>query len=465
MVLAQAGDAGAAEELRAEVAGLDPELADASVRIVNDAPGAATYLVLSRPFPTREEAEGLRRRLEQTHRTGLDVIEMPPVAGPTATEVAPGSRPLLLSLLPAPEGELELEAVRWAAAEAGPPAPGTPAVLDRFEARLQKASCRQQARAAWRAPDGGRLLAWVCEGTAEELLPAIHRALLTAPEVIRPPPARRAGSKKGKKAPPDRLPAVADILEEAMPLPVASPARLPWGEAGAHSFSVKLPKERAAPAAEWAARLAPLPSGKGAFLALATAPELLDRAMLRRGLGPPRGLLDARELRGLDALLPAWQSQGEKLTGLGFERLADFARAQGGTADEAHRRLPVLLASFCQEEACWSLRAMEPADPAAAIQLYDRVLVGPRADFVRRVLSDKRFKVNYDVGLSMQEVGRGSGWLLRGAGGGKWRELYFTRERRVFLLQAEEPVKGKPELSLVEKALRIAEQGPGDQAP
>lgn len=465
MVLAQVGEAGTAEELRAELAGLDPELADASVRIVTDEVGAATRLVLSRPFPTREEAEALRRRLEQTHRTRLDVTEMPPVAGSSAADVVPGSRPLFLSLLPDPGGGLELEAVRWAAAESGPPAPGTPAVLDRFEARLQKISCRQQARAAWRAPDGGRLLSWVCEGAAEELLPAIHRALLTAPEVIRPPPARRAGKKKGKKAPPARLPAVADILEEAMPLPAASPVLLPWGEASAHAFSVKLPKERGAPAGEWSARLAPLPTGKGVFLALATSPELLERAMMRRWLGTPRGLLDARELRGLDALLPALLAQGEKLAGLGFERLADFARVQGGVVDGTQGRTPVLLASFCPEGDCWTLRAVELADPASAIQLYDRLLVGPRADFVRRVLSDKKFKVNYDVGLSMREVGRGSGWLLRGAGGGKWRELYFTRERRAFLLQAEEPAKGKPELDLVEKALRIPDQRPGAEVP
>jgi hypothetical protein len=461
VVLAQAESAAEAEDLRSRISGEVPELADAWTRAVAGQDSAPVHLVLSRAFGSRPEAEDLRRRLEETQRTRLEVIEVPAALSAAVTTKTPACRPALLGWLPAGEDGLELRSVRWEEPGAGPVALGSVSAREPWDERLDRISCRQRARAVWMEPGGDSLFLFACQGPADELLEGVHRTLMASREPPRPVSAPRA-RKKGRPPPSPRPAAsVAKIIEEAMPLPAPVPFSLPWGEAPAHVFSVSKPAGRGHPEAEWTACLASLPEGKGVLLAVARDEKRLRSALARRWLGPPRGLAASALLRGWDAIRPYLQAQGETLAALGVERLGDFARAQGAAVEAELEKIPVDLAAFCGGGVCWTARKFEFSAPGQAQEIYDRVLVGPRADFVRRVLSDKKFRVSYDVGLSFQEIGSAKAWQLRGAGGGKWRELYFTLDRSVVLLQAPEASPGSAAVDLAAKAYLIIGSAPG----
>lgn len=251
---------------------------------------------------------------------------------------------------------------------------------------------------------------------------------------------KRGRRRRGPKAP-EPAPEV-----EPKDLPEASGAVLCWGPANVHPVErvTFLPfKDTDESTPFYHAWIAPGPQKESVILVLFNDEETARSLLLPRTLGKPSGLAYSVYIKSAWQVLPDVSIEGEELAYLGMDRLGRRLDRKRRRLDWAkpHADSPVLGAGFTVGEAWWGVNWVDLGSKPVAEAAFDSAYIAPRKEKLQRMLKSSR-NVNYDMGVSLQEIEDVMAWHFKGAANGRMQELYFQKDTVLWLLQATQSKQG-----------------------
>lgn len=440
--------------------------------------GVLRYLVVSRGFKQRAEAEKLAGQLAGSSRR-LTLLDVSKLAIPEEQSGQFGGIPddlqdieKLAALLPAP-GARTLDSflfVRDAAKSCREPVELGATAPDEWRRAFCSLGFSATAEAAYGVPGSGgskRVLVFIGiqneqpgQGKAQgaqkqDLLQAgwDFLATHTAPspeEWERIQKERKSARHRRRHRRRRRRRAKAAVedkkdVEAPTQLPAPQQRRLPWGDAQVYAMQrvILVPSGRyREQTPEWTAWLATLPYGRGIWLALFNDENGVENLLRPVGLGESHGIVYLPEFSRPWTLLPEVGVEDEHLVFIGAQRFGRWLPTRQRHLGWAKRngQSTITGAGFAAGEKHWQVDWIDLGSEAESKLVFNEGFVAPRQAIMQRVLKSKR-RVRYDLGVSLVEVGDTNAWFFKGARHGHRKEMYFSYKTRVWLFLTPQNAK------------------------
>jgi hypothetical protein len=199
--------------------------------------------------------------------------------------------------------------------------------------------------------------------------------------------------------------------------------------------------------------LAWTPREESIYLVLWDNGNLVSRLLTPTGMGEMKGLSLSTAVRTFWSVLPEASAQDESLAFLEMLPFSGWSWLE--TKNGKGSEMPVMTAGYGSGNRAWEFSFLKTQAESEAADSFEQLFVAPRRELIQNILSTKKRKALYDVGVALKEVVDVQAWHLRGARFGKSEELYYVKGTFLCLLETKKGFLSPDELVARAASLRI----------